>query len=162
MKIQEKIHWTPVFTIRKFADRQAYEKGAPFDISVFQGNSLLNEGIAAMWDLIMGEAATAFGNAASYIGVGDSTTAAAATQTGLQAVTNKAYAGMESGYPSRSGQTVTWRAVFGTDAGNFSWQEFTVVNSNSDDGVNLNRAVSNQGTKVAGQIWTIDVEITLS
>lgn len=69
---------------------------------------------------------------------------------------------MEPGYPSRSAQTVTWRAVFGTSTGNFAWQEFTVANGNSDAADNLNRVVSNQGTKASGQTWTVDVSITLS
>lgn len=162
MKIQERVHWTPVFTIRKYKDRQAFEKGVPFETSVFEGNCLLEEGIGTMWDLIMGAGGTAFDNTTSYIGVGDSSTAAAAGQTGLQAVTNKTYKGMEAGYPSRTDQTVTWRAVMGGTDANFSWQEFTVANGNSDTAINMNRAVSNQGTKVAGQIWTIDVAITLS
>ena len=69
---------------------------------------------------------------------------------------------MEASYPQRSGQTVTWRAVFGSSDANFAWNEFTVASGNSDAAVNLNRKVSAQGTKASGQTWTVDLAITLS
>lgn len=163
-------HWT----IRRYADDAAYRAGTPTPVvdgagqalpgeSEIEGNLLLNEGIAELWDLVIASGTpTAFSNANAYIGVGDSSTAAAASQTGLQASTNLAYAAMESGYPSRTNQTVTWRAVFGTSVANFAWNEFTVANGNSNSGDNLNRVVSAQGTKASGQTWTVDVSITLS
>lgn len=163
-------HWT----IRRYADDAAYQAGTPTPVvdgagqtlpceSEIEGNLLLNEGIAELWDLVIASGTpTAFSNANAYIGVGDSSTAAAASQTGLQASTNLAYAAMESGYPSRTNQTVTWRAVFGTSVANFAWNEFTVANGNSNSGDNLNRVVSAQGTKASGQTWTVDVSIALS
>lgn len=131
-------------------------------VSEVDGNLLLNEGIAELWDLAITTGATKFDNTNAYIGVGDSSTAASASQTGLQATTNKLYKAMETSYPSRSSQTVTWRSVFGSSDANFSWQEFTVANANSDSGDNLNRKVSDQGTKASGQTWTVDLAITLS
>ena len=56
----------------------------PDEIVVCHGNLLLNEGIQEMWDLIMGTGATLYNNANADIGVGDTATAAAATQTDLQ------------------------------------------------------------------------------
>lgn len=129
--------------------------------SEFNGNVLLNEGIAALLNLLTGAAETAYSNANAYLGVGESTTAASASQTGLQGATTT-FKAMESGYPSISGQTVTFRSVFGADDANNAWQEFTVANSNSDAGVNLNRKVDDQGTKASGQSWTLDLEITFS
>jgi len=126
------------------------------------GNVLLNEGITALQNLLTGAAETNFGNANAYLGVGDSTTAAAAAQTGLQASTNKLYKAMESGYPTIAAQTTTWRAVFGSSEANFDWEEFTVANGNSDAADNLNRLVSDQGTKASGQTWTLDLAITWS
>ena len=148
--------------IRKYESQNAYQLGEEYETKIVEDNILLNEGIALMWDLFIGGSGTAFDNATSYIGVGDGTTAAVATQTGLQG-TNKAYAGMASGYPQRSGQKMIWRAVFDGDTANHDWREFTVANSNSDAGVNLNRKVdATQGTKGVGQTWTLDLEITLS
>ena len=172
--INDQLTYRTRWTIRRFADDAAFRAGVPTAVvdangvelpavAEIDGNLLLNEGIAELWDLVIGAGTpTSFANANAYIGVGDSSTAAAASQTGLQASTNKAYVGMEPGYPSRSAQTVTWRAVFGTSTGNFAWQEFTVANGNSDAADNLNRVVSNQGTKASGQTWTVDVSITLS
>ena len=129
--------------------------------SEFDGNVMLNEGIAALLNLLTGAAETAYSNANAYLGVGESTTAASASQTGLQGATTT-FKAMESGYPSISGQTVTFRSVFGGTDANNSWQEFTVVNAPTDAGDNLNRKVDDQGTKAAGQSWTLDLEITFS
>ncbi|KUG22374.1 hypothetical protein ASZ90_007853 [hydrocarbon metagenome] len=161
-KINDSGVFTKLWTIHKYADHAAYLAGTPYAVSTFKQNVLLNEGIAEMWDLIIGAGGTAFSNANAYIGIGDSDTAAAAAQTGLQAVTNKYYAEMASTYPSRSSQTVTWRGVVDGDHGNHAWKEFTVANGNSDSSKNMNRKVSDQGTKTSGQVWTIDLAITLS
>ena len=151
-----------LWTIRRYENNNDFEQDKPYSISNFEENLLLNEGIALLEDLLIGAGGTAFNNANAYLGVGDSNTAAAATQTGLQAATNKAYVAMAATYPQRSAQTVTWRAVFDGSTGNFSWQEFTVANGNSDASVNLNRKVENQGTKASGQTWTLDLAITIS
>jgi hypothetical protein len=171
--IFEKANWHPKVIIRRFADDVAYCESRPAPVvdaqgrvlpgvSEFEGNVLLNEGIAALLEKLIGNSYGAFGNGQAYIGVGDATSATAANQTGLQAATNKGYVAMSSGYPSRSNQTITWRSAFGSADGNFSWQEFTVANAGSDGAVNLNRALSNQGTKVSGQVWTVDIAVTLS
>lgn len=161
--IEEKANWHPMITIRRYADDAAFKRDDPFEVSRIPYNSLLNEGIGAMWDLICGLGSpTAFSAANARIGVGDSSTAAAATQTALQATTNKLFKAMESGYPSRSNQTVTFRSVFGAAEANFAWNEFSVANGADDTAVNMNRLVSAQGTKASGQTWTVDVAITLS
>lgn len=161
--IEETLQMKKIWTVRKYADDVAYQADQPFEVSKFEGNMLLNEGIAELLDLACGLGTpTAFSNANAYLGVGDSSTAEAATQTGLQAVTNKLYKAMEAGYPSRTNQTVTWRSIFGGTDANFAWNEFTVANGNSDTGDNLNRKVSAQGTKAAGQTWTLDLSLTLS
>jgi hypothetical protein len=173
-KLHDKLGYHPVWTIRRYPNDEAYSHNEPSQVvdaegklldavTVVEGNLLLNEGIAVVLDLACALASpTAFSNAAAYIGVGDSATAAGATQAGLQASTNKLYKAMETSYPSRSAQTVTWRSVFGSSEGNYAWNEFTVANGNSDSAANLNRLVSAQGTKASGQTWTVDLAITLS
>lgn len=151
-----------VWTICKYRNDEDFKKDRPFEVSRFEGNILLNEGITALQNLLVGNAETNYGNANAYIGVGDSSTGESATQTGLQAATNKAWKGMEATYPQISDQTTTWRAVFGSADANYDWNEFTVVNASDDTGDNLNRKVSSQGTKAAGQTWTVDLEITWS
>ena len=148
--------------VRRYADDEAFENDQPYNVSEFDGNVLLNEGITEALKLIGGITADAFSNTNARIGVGDDDTAASATQTGLQAVTNKTWKAMEATYPQVSDQTITFRSVFGSSDANYAWKEFTVVNTADDTGDNLNRKVSDQGTKVAGQTWTVDLEITLS
>jgi hypothetical protein len=152
-----------VWKIRKYASKGDFDNDNSYDESEFEGNVLLNEGITVLQQLVAGTASpNAWNNANARLGVGDSTTAESAAHTGLQAATNKAYVGMEASYPQISGQTTTWRAVFDGDTANFSWQEFTLVNAATDSGDNLNRKVSNQGTKASGQIWTLSLSITWS
>ena len=161
--MDDSIKYRTQWTIRRYADDEAYQRNEMYSESVVDGNALLNEGIAVIWDLACAlDTPTAFSNAAAYLGVGDSSTAESAAQTGLQAASNKLYKAMEASYPSRSGQTVTWRSVFGSSDANFAWNEFTVANGNSDASVNLNRKVSSQGTKASGQTWTLDLSITFS
>jgi len=161
--IEEKLQIKKLWTIRKYADDQAYQADQPYEVSEFEGNLLLNEGIAVLLDLLIGAGTpTAYSNANARLGVGDSSAAEAATQTALQAATNKTWKAMEATYPSRASQTVTFRSVFGSTDANYAWNEFTVVNAADDTGDNLNRKVSAQGTKASGQTWTLDLSLTIS
>jgi len=134
----------------------------PYEENHIEGNVLLNEGITALQNLLTGAAETAFGNANAVLGVGDDATAESASHTGLQAATNKLYKAMEATYPTISSQTTTWRSIFGSSDANWDWAEFSVSNNTDDTGDNLNRKVSDQGTKVVGQTWTLDLAITWS
>lgn len=148
--------------IRRYASEADFRQGKELaPPSIIDGNVILDEGAPEFWKLIGGIAATAFSNANARLGVGDSTTAEAAAQTGLQAATNKLYKAMEAGFPSVSGRTITWRAIFGGTEANFAWQEFTVASGADDTAVNLNRKVSNQGTKASGQVWTLDFQMSV-
>lgn len=158
MHVKEKATYKTKWTLRRYADDAAFAANDPYDVTEIDGNLLLNNGIGDMLDLFIAAAApTAYDNTNARIGVGDSTTAAAAGQTDLQAAANKTYKGMEATYPSRAGQTVTWRAVFGSADANYDWNEFIVDNGTTA----INRKVSAQGTKASGQTWTVDVSITL-
>jgi len=162
--MKDKATHTAVWTIRKYKDDEAFEKGIPFEVSVIDGNVLLNEGIAELLLFVSGTGTpVAWSNANAYLGVGDSATAETASQTGLQAATNKLYKAQETSYPSIASQTITWRSVFGSTDANWDWNEFSVSNtSGGDTGVNLNRKTSTQGTKASGQTWTLDLAITFS
>lgn len=156
------IHCKRRWTITRYANDEDYAAGKSYSVSEIDHNLLLNEGITALLNLLTGAAETAYSNANSYIGVGDSNTAASASQTGLQAASNKTYVAMEATYPQISSQTVTWRSSFGSSDANYNWREFTVINANNDTGDNLNRVVSDQGTKASGQTWVVDCSITIS
>lgn len=125
-------------------------------------NLLLNEGINALWTLVAGGSETPYNNANARLGVGDSTTAAAATQTGLQAATNFLFKAMDASFPTAgTAQKITFRSTFGSSEANFAWQEFSADNGNTAN-KNLNRLVSAQGTKTSGQTWQLTLDITLS
>jgi hypothetical protein len=131
----------------------------PYEVRYGEGNCLLNTGIDEMWDLICGGSANHFDNDGAQIGVGDSATAADASQTDLQAAANKTYKGMDSGYPSSASQKATFKSTFGASEANYTWNEWVVKQAAS--GKCLNRKVENLGTKTGGT-WTIQVEITLA
>ena len=109
---------------------------------------------------LIGEAFTSFANANARIGVGDSSAAFTASQTDLQASTNKLRKAMEAAYPTRAGNTLTFRSIFGTSEGNFAWNEWGVFNAASG-GTMLNRLVASLGTKTSAQSWQFTVTMTV-
>lgn len=121
---------------------------------------LTNSGRDCIADAIIGGSSfTKFG-ASAYLGVGDSSTAFAATQNDLQGA-NKYRKALDSGYPTRSANVITWRATFGTTEANFAWNEAGVFNSSSG-GQMLCRKVQSFGTKTSGAVWILTYELTLS
>ena len=155
--IRHKTEWK----ITKYANDEDFKNNKPYEISEFEGNVLLNEGITALMNLLIGAAETAYAQASSWLGVGNGVVAEGPTDTGLGGA-SKFYQPCDASYPTVVGQVSTWRGIFGTADGNFDWEEFTVSNTNSDTGDNLNRKTSTQGTKAAGQTWTLDLAITWS
>ena len=154
------------FIIHKYANRQAYLARKPYAVSKIQ-NVMLNEGIQEIEDFFasVSTAAVAYAQANTALGVGDSTASSGvATSTGLLSTANTLYVAVSTGYPTRSNQTLTWRSVFSSVQANFNWREFTARNSLTATGRNrnLNRAVSNHGTKASGQTWTLDLQLTIS
>lgn len=109
----------------------------------------------------IGAAVTAFNNANSYIGVGDSSTAYAANQTDLVASTNKLRKAMDATYPSGGSNVITFRSTFGTSDANFAWNEWAVFNA-STSGTMLNRKVESLGTKTSAQTWQFTVTLTFT
>jgi len=135
----------------------------PYEIIEGKDNCLLNSGIDELWDLFTGAVSGAnhiFDNAAATIGVGDSSTAAAASQTDLQAASNKTYKGMEATYPKSTAQKLTCKSSFGSSDANYEWKEWVVKQTTSAKC--LNRKVSSMGTKASGSTWTLEITITLS
>jgi uncharacterized cupin superfamily protein len=181
MEIQtDKVGWKAHWRIDKFKDPELkIEKALQSGLSMtealklfgdkylgvdeWESNISLNEGLQELIDIICGLGSpTKWDNSNARLGVGDSNAAEAATQTGLQAATNKTYKAMDTSYPQRTNQTAEWRATFGTSDANYAWEEYTVVNASSDTGKNLNRKTSSKGTKASGETWTLSLQITFS
>ncbi len=179
-KTMDKISWKAKWRIDKFKDPEgeianALQAGmstvsamhlyaeAFLCTEEFEANIALNEGLQELIDIVCGLGTpTKWDNTNARLGVGDSNTAENATQTGLQAATNKIYKAMDTSYPARTNQTAEWRATFGTSDANYAWEEYTVVNAASDTGKNLNRKISSKGTKASGETWTLSLQITFS
>ena len=152
----DSFHWACRVRVEKYRDGES----DPYEVIEVDGNILVNTGIALMEDLLIGAGGTVFSNANAHLGVGDSTTAAAASQTDLQASTNKFRKAMEATFPSRSAQTLTFKSSFGTGDANFAWEEWGTFNASSA-GTMLNRKVQSFGTKSSGT-WVLTATITIS
>lgn len=140
----------------------------PDDVHESESNLLLIGGASALWDGLTSRALTAFTNANAYLGVGDSTTAAADTQTDLQAATNKLRKAQDATYPQWTDSTsltaaksITYRATFATTDANFAWQEWGLFNA-STAGRMFNRKVESLGTKTSAAAWVLTVTQSLA
>lgn len=109
----------------------------------------------------IGESATLFNNANAHLGVGDSATAFAASQTDLVAATNKLRKAMDATYPQRSVNVITYRSTFGTSEGNFAWEEVGVFNGSSANTM-LCRKTQALGTKPSNQSWELTATVTVN
>lgn len=158
MEFKDHIKLYPSWTIiKKWA-----ATGEVYAVENIIGNLALNDGIAALWDLIGatdGGTAGLFDEANAELGIGDDNTAAAATQTDLQAATNVVWLAMDTGYPQRVDQTIIWQATATTSDANYAWKEFSVRNG---DGTLLNRRVDSRGTKDSSMEWTVQLKILAS
>lgn len=147
----------------------------PYEVTQDWGNLLLDGGISCLWQCLLGngtgtaaQTLTFFNNGNAYTGVGDSNTAAAATQTDLQAASNKLRNAMDSTYPSQTdgtgsgAVTITFRSTFATGDANWVWNEWGIFNRATSAGRMLNRAVTSLGTKTSAASWVFTTTITLS
>lgn len=108
-----------------------------------------------------GALSPAFNNANAHIGVGDSTAAFAATQTDLQAATNKMRKAMDGGYPTQATNVLTYRSTFATGDANWAWNEWGVFNGATGNTM-FNRRQEALGTKANTQSWQFTVTLTLT
>lgn len=170
----EPIRWRALWSVEKrWGDDPTVD---PYEVIEREGNLLMYGGASNLWQCLIGNgsgtaggALTYFNNANAAIGVGDSTTAAAATQTDLQAATNKLRRAMEATYPTHTdgvvagAATINFRSVFATADANWVWNEWGVFNSpTAATGRMLNRKVEALGTKTSAAAWTFTVSLTLA
>lgn len=151
-----------------------------FEVVEKDGNLLTIGGASVQWQTLIGngtttagQALTFFNNAQAAIGVGDSTTAAADTQTDLQGTTfntNKFRVAMDATYPlhtdssgTAGSKSIAFRATFGTGTANIAWQEWGIFNSTSNaTGRMLNRKVESLGTKTSAATWVLTITLSLA
>ena len=156
------VHWRVEKFLSKTFDDVLATGEQPYEVCSDVQNIILDTGANEMLKLIGGVAgATAFSAANAKIYVGSDSTAEAASQTGVIATTNKAYAAMDSGYPSVSGRTIVFRASFDDATANFAWNEAAITNGSGAGAIAMNRKVSALGTKTTGT-WTLQLTISLT
>ena len=167
MSASEPIQWKVQWRIDKYRASDP-DRSTPYAVVEGSGNLLMYGGASALWQRLIGTGVTAFDNSNAYLGVGDSSTAAAATQTDLQAATNKHREAMDATYPlhtdgtgSSSNATITYKSTFETADANFAWSEWGIFNA-STSGRMLNRKVFSGGTKTSADEWVLTVSITLA
>lgn len=149
----------------------------PYETVERAGNLLTIGGASIFWQTLIGNGSatagqelTYFNNAQAAIGVGDSSTAAADTQTALQAATNRLYKAMDATYPQHTdsdsagaAKSITFRSTFATTDANYVWNEWGVFNSATHNtGRMLNRKVENLGTKTSAASWVLTITLSLA
>lgn len=133
-------------------------------------NGLANAGINRMGSLLIAGGGQGYNLTNTAIGVGDSTTAFAASQTDLQATVNAANRWVQiADSVAFAVQVLTVVATFATGNANLAsgWQEWgigqnTVSAAAALTAPMLNRKVANLGTKTSAAAWQFTVTITIS
>jgi len=167
----EPARWRCTWTVTKrWGDDLSVE---PYEVVEGAGNLLMYGGASCIWECLIGNGTSSSGQNLTYfssanaaLGVGDSSTAEAATQTDLQASSNKTRKSATVSHTdgtSSGSATVTFTATFGTSDANYQWSEWIVGNSTTGGtGRILNRKVVALGTKTSAASWQLQVSISLS
>lgn len=145
----------------------------PYAVDEYEGNCLLQDGINnILTPALIGGSYTPINTTDGCIGVGSSTTAAAATQTGLQTPINWVIVTATTG--TGSSQQLVLQASFGSSYGNGAWNEICCGSTTTPGSLPstaatppatahvLNRLVQSMGTKASGSTWTVTLTITFS
>ena len=149
----------PIWKIEK---RRKGEKD-PYEVLEYKGNVFLNSGINRIWEMVAGENETPFDETNAEIGVGDGDAVEDPTHTELQGASQE-YANMVTGYPTHGAdQKIVFRAEFGDNDANFTWNEITVRNGGDGEAspINLNRLVQSMGTKVQDTEWIAELTLKI-
>lgn len=148
----------------------------PYEVIEREGNLLMYGGADVLWlglrtglSATTGLANTKFDNTNACIRVGNSSAAAAATQTDLQGGSKRGV-GMQATFPTHTSGTAAstsskmlFKSVFTSSQANFAWQEWGITNKvSSAGGRMLNRKVESLGTKTSAAVWTFTVTLSLA
>ena len=117
--------------------------------------------------LLLGESVSPlFTTTGAVLFVGSGTAAHDSADNHLKA--SSVAATMVTGYPIRTVNVMTFRAVYSTLVANFNWQEWGVKNatttatSTAGNTVMLQRKQEDLGTKANTQQWQLTVDLTLT
>lgn len=143
---------------------------APYLSTEVRGNLITNAGWTRLMNLLTNQGSTqALDATHARIGVGNSNTAEAYTDTDLAAAAGSAnrWFQLVSGAGTLGTRTLSFSATFGTADGNFAWNEFGLdfgtASGNTVTAPLFNRKASiAQGTKASGQTWTATATLTFT
>ena len=172
-------HWTVKKFLGDYPGMTPEENEAagvkPYEVLEVDGNCLLDDGLnGIVWPAVVGSLATALDGTDGCMGVGDSSTAAVASQTGLQAAANCLWVLLDSVPAVGVDQQLVASGTFGSDQANWVWNELCVGVTSAPaslpassqappaTGHVLNRVVQSFGTKTSGTTWTGQLTLTLS
>jgi hypothetical protein len=148
----------------------------PFYTKEVEGNLLLLGGASVIWECLKGSGSTStasakhYFNTAAALGVGNSTAAAAATQTALQGASKK-FKALSATFPTHTtGSTGTthgkiiYKSTFTTADANFTWGEWTIANRVTTGAVQrlLNRKAGVLLTKTSAATASLTVTLSLA
>ena len=142
----------------------------PYEVSEVMGNLITNAGWTRLMNLLTNQGSTqALDATHARIGVGNSNTAEAYTDTDLGAAAGSAnrWFQLVSGAGTLGTRTLTFSATFASGDGNFSWAEFGLdfgtASGNTVTAPLFNhKAGIAQGTKASGQVWTATAVVSFT
>ncbi|GII88272.1 hypothetical protein Ssi03_62620 [Sphaerisporangium siamense] len=145
----------------------------PYATSEVMGNLITNNGWTRLMNLLTNQGGTQALDATHVrIGVGNSNTAEAYTDTDLAAAAGASnrYFQPVSGAGTLGTRTLSFAATFGTADGNFAWNEFglDITSGTAAGGTTVGATLFNrkagiaQGTKASGQTWTATATLTFT
>jgi len=118
-------------------------------------------GAVAIANLFAGSGAVnAFNVTNARIGVGDGSTAFAATQTDLVG-TNK-FRKIVNTAPVVTANSIDYTSTFTSTEGNFAWNEMALFNSSSGSYMATRRTVTSFGTKTSSDTWIITLTVVVT
>ena len=139
--------------IEKYRDGELYAKAEGH-------NMIVNTGAGHILKLITGEISNVLSYDYAQIGVGNSTTAPAQTQTTLVGNTTS-WKGMGANYPTAVvANCATFSAIWNTSEGNQVWGELGLRESQGSTLLSrLTNGASTYGTKTSSESWTVNYTI---
>jgi len=115
-----------------------------------------DKGAIAIASLFCGDGLVApFNLTNARIGVGDSSAVFAASQTDLQASTNKLRKALDSA-PLRTSNSIDYTSTFTTAEANYTWLEIALFNSGSGDYMATRKVIA-LPLKTSSEQWTVTV-----
>jgi hypothetical protein len=144
---------------RTYTEEEALALFGAAQFTEIPGNLVLDEGMNQLWTILCSAGGTKYDNTNAQLGTGTSATGENYADSSLTAGVWK---GMMVSFPTfGTSRKATWKSEFLSAEANQAWNEFSVRNGAGAD-IMLNRKVSAQGTKTAGQVWELTLEITFN